>query len=216
MAYNRKQLIGKRYALLRDFFNSHSIKDKGVSLQRIIDYYAENGIIKNVHIPTNTVYADILAVGEIFGMDIEYKNGKGYLLHNPQFEQHELRLIVDSLQLSKFITQNEADKITKKVKAMTSEEQRRFLNHQAFVSDRIRSMNDSVVADSDKIYDAIAANKQISFRYFHSKPKDLRKFSKEGIVYVVSPFAILWDSSNYYLYAYTDNKKFRTFRVDRM
>ena len=78
-------------------------------------------------------------------------------------------------------------------------------------------MNESVVKEADRIFEAIAADSKISFRYFHRTPSrdNPKKYTKEGGKLIVSPYATLWDSGNYYLYAY-DGKKFRTYRIDRM
>ena len=75
------------------------------------------------------------------------------------------------------------------------------------------------MADADKFYRAIAENRKIGFRYFHytPNPNNPKRFSKSGDRYVVSPYALLWDNGNFYLYAYlTERNAFRTFRIDRM
>ena len=79
--------------------------------------------------------------------------------------------------------------------------------------------NDSVVTDADRIHQAISEDCKISFRYFHYSPNAAtkRSYSKDGNKYTVSPYALLWNNGNYYLYAYDSEKqKFRYFRVDRM
>ena len=93
------------------------------------------------------------------------------------------------------------------------------LNRQAYVADRVRSMNDSVVKDADRIHVAIKGDWKIGFRYFHYSPAHGKEktYSKSGEEYIVSPYALLWNNGNYYLYAYDSEKqKFRYFRVDRM
>lgn len=126
--------------------------------------------------------------------------------------------MVDSIQSSKFITQKEANTITQKISGLADIYTKESLNRVAYVADRVRSKNDRVVKDADRIHSAIAQNRKIGFRYFHYTPNkdNPRKFSKSGDMYIVSPYALLWDNGNYYLYAYTDKGTFRTFRVDRM
>ena len=126
-------------------------------------------------------------------------------------------MIVDSIQASKFITQERAKSITAKVLKQTDRYTRASLNRQAYVAGRIRSMNDSVVDETDKLHEAIASNSKVSFRYFHYTPSKERQYTKSGERYIVSPYALQWNDGNYYLYAYVSEKKdFRTFRVDRM
>ena len=136
---------------------------------------------------------------------------------NPPFEPYELRLLVDGVQSSKFITKEKAREITGKIKRLAGKETRATLNRQVYVADRVRSMNDSVVKDADRIHEAIAEGCQIAFRYFHYSPdkSNPKSYSKNGNQLVVSPYALYWNNGNYYLYAY-DGKKFRYFRVDRM
>ena len=78
-------------------------------------------------------------------------------------------------------------------------------------------MNDSVVKDADRIHEAIRKDQKIGFRYFHYTPAtgNEKTYSKDGQQLIVSPYALLWNNGNYYLYAY-DGKKFRYYRVDRM
>ena len=91
------------------------------------------------------------------------------------------------------------------------------LNRQAYVAGRVRSLNESVVKDADRIHEAIATDRKIAFRYFHYTPNkdNPQTYSKSGERIIVSPYALMWNDGNYYLYAY-DGKKFRTYRVDRM
>lgn len=151
---------------------------------------------------------------------MEYNASKwGYYITEPEFEPHELRLMVDSIQASKFITQAKARTISQKIVKLADVYTRESLTRDAFVSGRVRSMNDSVVQDSDRIHQAIAENRKIGFRYHHYTPnkQNPKQYSKKGDLYVVSPYALLWDGGNYYLYAYiTEKDEFRTFRIDRM
>ena len=142
---------------------------------------------------------------------------KGYYIKNPAFLPRELRVIVDSVQASQFITQKEADKITAKVASLTDIHTAKQLKRQAYVENRIRSMNDSVVKDADRLYQAIADDKKIAFKFFHYKRDGKKEYSKNGSLYIVSPFAMVWRNGFYYLYAFVDGeKRFRYFRIDRM
>ena len=151
-------------------------------------------------------------------MHIEYSaKHRGYLLMNPPFEPYELRLIVDSVQSSKFITREKAREITGKVRKLAGKDTAETLIHENIVANRVRSMNDSVVKDADRIHQAIKMDSKIGFRYFHYTPgmEGKKKYSKDGEQLIVSPYALLWNNGNYYLYAY-DGNKFRYYRVDRM
>ena len=175
----------------------------------------------DIKISVNTFYADLAVLqGEIFNLDIEYdQQHNGYWVRNPPFTKDELRWMIDSIQASRFLTQKRADEITNKIRQLASTEDRKELVRPAVVSDRVRSMNESVIKEADIIFQAIAANRKISFRYFHRTPDRIKplKYTKAGNRVVVSPYALLWDSGNYYMYAYDATKRqFRTYRVDRM
>ena len=213
MIINRSRTIGTRLVLLRDYLYSHADANHAVSIKDMMIHLANCGF----EVAIKTVYSDLHALQFDFGLDLEYcEKLKGYILRNPPFEPYELRLLIDSVQASKFITQTKAQQITEKIiKQFGNEKTRAELNRQAFVSTRVRSMNESVVREADKLYAAIRANCKIGFYYFHYTPQKEKKYSKQGDQYIVSPFALLWSDGNLYLYAH-DGAGFRYFRVDRM
>lgn len=218
MNRNNGRKIAERLMLLQDLFIKNADKTHAVSMEAIRRYYLENGIEgeSGELVNIKTVYRDLDALGAYYGLDIAYsEKHKGYLLRNPPFEAYELRLIVDSVQASKFITQAEAKKLTEKITKHFGNGRRQNLNRQAYVYDRIRSQNDSVVKETDRIHEAIAADCKIGFRYFHLRPDRKKEYSHKGQQIIVSPFALYWNGGNLYLYAY-DGKKFRFYRVDRM
>lgn len=212
---NSGVLCAIRLLLVRDYLTANASKNRTVSRRQIQEHLKKHGY----PVEKKTVYRDLEVLrSPEFGLEIEYdEKAKGYYLLNPPFEPYELRLMVDSVQASRFITKETAREITAKIKKMAGPRTQASLNRTSYVADRVRSMNDSVVKDADKIHDAIAADRKIGFRYFHyspdkSKPKS---YTKSGNQVVVSPYALYWNNGNYYLYAY-DGKKFRFYRVDRM
>ena len=94
-----------------------------------------------------------------------------YRLLNPPFEPYELRLLVDSVQSSKFITREKAREITTKLKRFAGKDTVESLSRENHVANRVRSMNDSVVKDADRIHEAIRKDLKIGFRYFHYSPR---------------------------------------------
>ena len=207
-----KYYIGIRLLLLKEYLEANAGKKRLVS-RRQLEAYLDN---QDFPIEKKTLYADLNALKDYFGMQIEYdQRKKGYRLLNPPFEPHELRLLVDGVQSAKFITR--AREITGKIKRLAGKDTVATLNRQTYVADRVRSMNDNVVSEADRIHQAIAEDCQVSFRYFHYTPdkNNPKNYSYDGKRVTVSPYALLWNNGNYYLYAY-DGKKFRYYRVDRM
>ena len=207
---------GVKLLYIQDFLYKHATKEHPQNANHICDYLMTKGIDASV----KTIYNDILRLQIDFGVPVEYNPKKwGYYITKPEFEPHELRLMVDSIQASKFITQTEARAISQKITKLADVYTKESLTRHAYVSDRVRSMNDSVVRESDRIHRAIAENRKIGFRYFHYTPnkENPKQYSKKGDMYVVSPYGLLWDNGNYYLYAYiTEKNEFHTFRIDRM
>lgn len=210
---------GVKLLVLRDYMITHATREHPVKAKDVIAFLKLNGINATL----KTIYNDFVILKYEFKCDIEYlPKEKAYYVKNPPFEPYQLRLMIDGIQSSKFITQTEAEKITNKIKGLGDIYTASELNRTSIVADRISSMNSSVVKDADKIHKAIAENRKIMFKYFHyvfCKSKLVKEYSKEP--YVVSPFACYWNKGNYYLYAYTwDNRKkekiFRFFRIDRM
>ena len=155
---------GERWFLLYQYFITHA--DRGsITPKEIRDYY----LSKNIEVHTNTIYADISAIqGEVFGLQIDFdkrlNGGAGaYVLKNPPFTSDDLRLLADSVQASKFITQKKADELTGKINRLGSLR----ISGKATVVDRIRSMNESIVRDTGKIYQAIKDDKKITYKFFH-------------------------------------------------
>ena len=207
---------GVKLLYIRDFLYAHATKEHPQNANDIQKFLAKHSIEAS----TKTIYNDILRLQEDFGVPVVYDAKRwGYYITKPEFKPYELRLVVDSIQSSKFITQTEAQTISQKIIKLADVYTRPSLtDRHAWVYGRVRSGNEDVVREADRIHSAIANNRKIRFRYFHYTPNraDPRKYSKNGDFYTVSPYAMLWDNGNYYLYAYTDKGNFRTFRIDRM
>ncbi len=209
-----KYVIGVRLLLIKQYLEANAGRNRYVKRGELEEYLEEKGF----PVEKKTLYSDFTYLQSDFGLQLEYDtHEKGYRLLNPPFEPYELRLMVDGIQSSKFITKEKAREITTKIKALAGKDTVASLNRHTYVADRVRSMNDSVVKDADRIHAAIAKDEKIGFRYFHYTPATTnpKNYSKSGNQYIVSPYALLWNNGNYYLYAY-DGKKFRYFRVDRM
>ena len=208
---------GVKLLYIRDYLYHHATKEHPQNANRIQAFLAQHDIEASV----KTIYNDIVRLRDDFGVPVVYDARRwGYYITKPEFEPHELRLMVDSIQASKFITQREATTISQKITKLADVYTRpKLTDRHAVVAQRVRSKNEDVVREAGRIHQAIAENRKIGFRYFHYTPDRVnpKQYSKNGEKYVVSPYALLWDNGNYYLYAYiTEKDEFRTFRVDRM
>ena len=199
---------------LARYLMQHSDEEHPVSTAQIIEELARNDISAE----RKSIYDDIEALRN-FGVDIIQVKGKngGYYIGERDFELPELKLLVDSVQSSKFITQDKTYKLIKKIESLASVYDGQLLQRQVFVSNRVKSMNESIYYTVDVISDAITQNKKIRYQYFEYTVEKERRFRHDGAFYNVSPFALIWDDENYYMLAWdSDAEKMKHYRVDKM
>lgn len=140
-----------------------------------------------------------------------------YYLVSRQFELAELKLLVDSVQSAKFITERKTNQLIKKIEGLASKYQASQLQHQVYVSQRVKTTNEKIYYNVDKIHTAIDRNSMISFQYFQWNVKKEMVLRKDGEPYIVSPWALTWDDENYYMVAIdSSDEKVKHFRVDKM
>ena len=185
-----------------------------ISTAQIIEELDSEGISAE----RKSIYDDIEAL-RFFGFDIIQVKGRngGYYLGERDFELPELKLLVDSVQSSKFITQNKTYDLIRKIESLASVYDGQLLQRQVYIQNRVKSMNESVYYAVDAISDAITQNRQITYKYFEFNIKKERVYRHDGQLYKVSPFALVWDNENYYMIAWDSvAEKMKHYRVDKM
>ncbi len=165
-----------------------------------------------------SLYDDLEAL-RVLGIDvIGEKVGHNYYYHvgKKQFEIAELKLLVDAIQSSKFITEKKSNELIKKLTGLASDYEATQMKRQVVVQGRVKTMNESIYYLVDDVHRAIADNRQISFDYM--KWNEAKKMvRRKAVKYVVSPWALTWSDENYYLIAYdADENKIKHYRVDKL
>ncbi len=165
-----------------------------------------------------SIYDDLEYL-QLFGLDICSNKTRttNYYIASRDFELPELKLLVDSVQASKFITQKKSMELISKIEKLTSRANAQKLQRQVFITNRVKALNEQIYYNVDKIHEAIAANKQITFQYFSLDVNKKKVYRKDGGLYTESPVALTWDDENYYLITYKakyDN--YTHYRVDKM
>ena len=213
MARSSYQKLKPLYIM--NYLLQNTDEDHPVTVNQIISFLDSQGISAE----RKSIYSDVEAL-QYFGLDIvQAGSGRscGYYVAHRNFELPELKLLVDSVQSSKFITHKKTATLIKKIETLASIHEAQLLNRQVFVKNRIKTMNESIYYNVDELHRAIAEDRQIRFRYFEYTAGKKRQYRREGKFYQVSPFVLIWESENYYLLAYDDESGIlKHYRVDKM
>lgn len=186
-----------------------------ITMADILGYLSDNDISAE----RKSIYTDIEILRN-YGFDIKGFQEKGtyfYHLANRRFELAELKLLVDAVQSSKFITAKKSNELIKKIESLASTYESKELQRQVYVSNRIKTMNESIYYNVDQLHEAINRNKKITFQYSQWTVDKKIKLKKGGALYKVSSWALMWDNENYYMVAFdSEEERIKHFRVDKM
>ena len=198
--------------VLKNIMERKTDEDHPLSVPQLIRALEAEGI----RAERKSIYNDIEAL-RASGVDVELSRGRGggYYLGSRTFELPELKLLVDAVQASQFITKDKSKKLIRKLEGLTSEAQARKMQRQVFVSGRVKTMNESIYYNVDALHEAIARDRQVQFQYLEWDLRKRRVPRRGGQIYQASPWALAWENANYYLVAYT-GEGIRHYRVDKM
>lgn len=204
----------KLYYLLK-FLQEKTDEEHAVTMPEILAYLQEHDISAE----RKSIYADFHdleklgyeVVGEKAGASYEYR------LLTREFELTELKLLVDLIQTSKFLTLKKSQELISKLESQCSEYDAKKLQRQVYVQDRVKADNESIYYSVDAIQSAIAQNHMISFQYFQWNTGKKRELRRGGEPYEVSPWMLSFNDENYYLIARDEKSRtIRHYRVDKM
>lgn len=182
-------------------FLERTDEEHPMSVKDLIIYLNSLGISAE----RKTIYDDIETLRN-FGMDILNRREKpaGFYLASREFELPELKLLVDAVQSSRFITSGKSRQLIGKLESLASMYEARQLRRQVFVENRVKTMNESVYYNIDEIHRALTEDRQISFQYCQWTVEKELRLKKNGDRYCVSPWGLVWQNENYYLIAYDE------------
>ena len=209
-----KDLMKKRLLLLQRYFIEKTDEDHQVDTFKLLKF------LEDQKIPTNrkTLRADINTLVES-GMDIVTVPSKPnkYFLGERDFELPELKLLVDAVASSRFITERKSKVLIQKLSDMASISQQEKLKRNIYPSSRAKSTNETSFYVVDTINEAINQHKKIAFKYFEYDVDKKKVFRHDGDFYELSPYALIWNEDFYYVLGYSEYyEKVVTFRVDRI
>ena len=189
-------------------------EDHPITVAQIIQELGKYG----VKAERKSIYDDLESLRQ-FGLDVQCRKGKtaGWFVGERDFQLPELKLLMDAVQSSRFITQKKSDTLIRKLEGLASVHQARQLQRQVYVSGRIKLMNESIYYNVDKLHTAVSGQRAITFKYFDYDLERKKVFRREGRRYTVSPYGLIWNNENYYLVAFDHaNREMRHYRVDKM
>ena len=151
-----------------------------------------------------TIPADVAALRS-FGMEIQevMSSQKRYNLISREYDIAEIKLLIDAVESSKFITKKKSEELVAKLSKMAGRNQAEQLRRNISAEDRIKYDNESIYLIIDGINEAINAGKKISFLYFKYDVRKEPKLRNDGKPWIFSPHKLVW-------------KRVGTFRLDRI
>ena len=185
-----------------------------LTIAEIVTALAECGI----RAERKSLYSD-MGLLRLYGVDIESQKTRtvSYYIDSRDFESPELKLLVDAVQSSRFITVKKSNELIKKLSALASVHQAKELKRQVVMAEQPKPLNESIYYNIDAIHEAINAHYKISFKYFDYDVSKKRVYRRNGEKYSQTPVALCWNDDKYYLICYSSKYDgFTHYRVDRM
>ena len=140
-----------------------------------------------------------------------------YFWGNRNFEIPELKLLIDAVSSSRFITKKKSKELIRKITALASETQSSELDRHIVATGRAKTDNTQIYYFVDTISDASSQKKKIKFKYMEYNGKKEKVFLHDGEVYTLSPYVLYWNEDYYYVVGYSDKHELvSAFRVDRL
>ena len=189
-------------------------ENHGLTIHQISDYLRAHDISAE----RKTLYSDMECL-QLLGLDIKVEKGRSntYKLVSREFELPEVKLLIDAVQSSAFITERKSRALVKKLLGLVSAYDARRLEKQVFIANRNKTVNESIYYNVDELNNAIADGQKVSFLYSTYDLTKRRKLKNNGAPYVVSPYALCWDDENYYLVCRKEGQEsLHHFRVDKI
>ncbi len=191
-----------------------SDEDHSITITQILERLQQAKIESN----RRTVAHDLKVLADN-GFDVVCNKSRQnqYFIGDRQFELPELKLLVDAVQASKFISTKKSKVLIDKLSALTSVHQSDELNRQLYVDKQVKSNNEAIYYTVDLLHSAINTKKQVEFKYYEYNQHKKKVYKHNGKVYVFSPYGLIWNNDSYYVIGYCkSHDKIIKFRVDRI
>ena len=197
---------------IRDYLERNSHESHPIKAQELQEMLLKK---HNIQCDRKTIYSDIQALQD-YGMDIVSLPGKngGYYLASRIFDLPELKLLIDAVSSSRYLSETKSRELIEKLCDQCSIHDARLMRRNVTVSGRVKSMNESILNNVDYIQEAIFTDRQISFRYFDWDIRGQRQYRDKS--YIASPYGLCQDNDNCYLLGWSERHGVTSYRIDRM
>lgn len=196
MAKSDNQKLSLLY--IRDYLEQNTDDEHPATAQMLIDMLAKKGI----SCERKTIYAHIAALQD-YGLDVMNRRGKngGYYIASRNFELPELKLLIDAVQSSRFLTERKSRELIEKLCQQCNRYDASLMHRDIVIDRRVKSMNETIYYNVDAVQEAISQNRQIRFRYFDWGMDGQRHYRDKE--YLASPYGLCQDNENCYLLAHS-------------
>jgi len=212
---SNKDVVKRRILVLINYLYEHTDEDNQITSDELVAYLKDNGVPAN----KKTLKSDLDLMVDA-GFDIVTVSSKPnrYFWGNRQFEMPELKLLIDAVSSSRFITEKKSKELTKKLSGLASVNQKKELRrHLHAAGGRVKPKNEAIYYAVNDINEAINKHKKISFRYYEYDGEKNKVYRNEGNEYELSPYDLFWNDDFYYVVGYSrEHENVSVFRVDRI
>ena len=203
-----------RILALKSYLEEYADELNPVTMHKIINHLNNQGISAG----RKTVTADIEQLIDA-GVDVVCNTGHKheYFIGERHFELPELKLLIDAVSASGFISSLKSAALIKKLTAFASEHQTAELNRHLYVDKHVKAENKHIYRTVDLLHRAINEGKQVTFKYYEYDQNKKKIYKHNRQTYMFSPYALLWNHDRYYVVGYSEkHSKVISFRVDRI
>ena len=209
----------ERILFLRAYLEEHTDDDHYITTEELISLYKENGYKAQRQTIADDITALCSSGFEVIINQVTRNKSKtnAYHIGARLFELPEIRLLVDAVSSSRFITAEKSEMLINKLLRLMNVENRNGITARLYTTDRLKTTNRNVLVNIDTVYRAICDRKKITFHYWDHVPGKGKVLNLNREDYTVSPYALIWNDDRYYMPSYSDKHRGMVkYRIDRM
>ena len=142
---------------------------------------------------------------------------KGYYIEDRSFSIPELKILIDAVQASSFITEKKTAELIAKIADLGGSHRADILKSNMVCFNTRKHSNESIYYNVGFLEDALHQQKKVIFRYYDLNENGEKVYRRDGHRYVVEPVALVFNEDNYYMICYSSrHDNTANYRIDRM